>query len=66
MSIVGILVVGSRALGRVHLRAAALAAPAVLWSALAIVLSLALVRPVKGLMVALQYRHKAEEGRLER
>jgi uncharacterized protein (DUF983 family) len=32
---------------------------------LAIGLSLALLRPMKGVMVALQYRHKAEEGRLE-
>jgi uncharacterized protein (DUF983 family) len=31
----------------------------------AIGLSLALLRPMKGVMVALQYRHKAEEGRLE-
>ena len=38
----------------------------VMWSTLAIVLSLALVRPAKGLMVALQYHHKAEEGRLHR
>jgi uncharacterized protein (DUF983 family) len=38
----------------------------VLWSGLSIVLSLALVRPAKGLMVALQYHHKAEEGRLQR
>ena len=37
----------------------------VLWSGLSIVLSLALVRPAKGLMVALQYHHKAEEGRLK-
>jgi uncharacterized protein (DUF983 family) len=29
------------------------------------VLSLALVRPLKGVMVALQYHHKAEQGRLE-
>ena len=28
--------------------------------------SLALVRPLKGLMVALQYQHKAEEGRLQK
>ena len=38
----------------------------VMWSALAIGLSLALVRPAKGLMVALQHHHKAEEGRLHR
>lgn len=37
-----------------------------MWSALSIGLSLAMVRPAKGLMVALQYRHRAEEGRLER
>ena len=38
----------------------------VLWSVLALVLSLVLVRPAKGLMVALQFHHKAEEGRLQR
>jgi uncharacterized protein (DUF983 family) len=38
----------------------------VMWSALAVVLSLALARPVKGLMIALQYTHRAEEGRVER
>jgi uncharacterized protein (DUF983 family) len=36
-----------------------------MWSALTVVLSLALARPAKGLMVALQYHHKAAEGRLE-
>lgn len=38
----------------------------VMWFALTGILSLALVRPSKALMVALQFRHKAEEGRLER
>ncbi|WP_230530600.1 DUF983 domain-containing protein [Microvirga roseola] len=38
----------------------------VLWSALSIVLSLLLVRPSKGVLVALQYHHKAEEGRFEK
>ena len=38
----------------------------VLWSALSVLLSVALVRPLKGLMVALQYHHKAEEGRLQK
>lgn len=38
----------------------------VLWSALSIILSLALVRPSKGALVALQYRHKAEEGRIQK
>lgn len=37
----------------------------VLWFGLTAVMSLALVRPLKALMVALQYKHKAEEGRLE-
>ncbi|MEK7264773.1 MAG: DUF983 domain-containing protein [Pseudomonadota bacterium] len=31
----------------------------------AIVLSLALLRPFKATLIALQYKHKAEEGRLE-
>ena len=38
----------------------------VMWSGLAITLSLLLVRPAKGLLVALQFHHKAEEGRLHR
>jgi uncharacterized protein (DUF983 family) len=37
----------------------------VLWFTLTAVLSLGLVRPLKGVMVALQYHHKAEEGRLK-
>jgi uncharacterized protein (DUF983 family) len=65
MSLVGILVVGLALVVEfayeppiwLHL---------VLWSALAIVLSLVMARPAKGLMIALQYRHRAEEGRLER
>jgi uncharacterized protein (DUF983 family) len=65
MSIVGILVVGLALVVEfayeppiwLHL---------VVWSTLAIVLSLALSRPAKGLMIALQYRHRAEEGRFER
>ncbi|WP_262296192.1 DUF983 domain-containing protein [Microvirga sesbaniae] len=35
----------------------------VMWTALSIVLSLILVRPLKGVLVNLQYHHKAEEGR---
>jgi uncharacterized protein (DUF983 family) len=38
----------------------------VMWFALTAILSAALVRPAKGLMIALQYFHRAEEGRLER
>lgn len=37
---------------------------AVLWVPLVCVLSLGLVRPLKGLMVALQYQNRAEQGRL--
>ncbi len=37
-----------------------------MWSALSIILSLALVRPLKGVLVALQYHHKAEEGRFQK
>lgn len=37
---------------------------AVLWLPLTLILSLGLLRPAKALMIALQYRHRAEEGRL--
>jgi uncharacterized protein (DUF983 family) len=38
---------------------------AVLWIPLIIILGLGTLRPLKGLMIAIQYKHKAEEGRLE-
>jgi uncharacterized protein (DUF983 family) len=37
----------------------------VMWFGLTAILSLLLVRPLKALMVALQFKHKAEEGRLQ-
>jgi uncharacterized protein (DUF983 family) len=37
---------------------------AVIWGPLAILLPLLLLRSFKGALVALQYKHKAEEGRL--
>ncbi|MBZ0217584.1 MAG: DUF983 domain-containing protein [Fimbriimonadaceae bacterium] len=37
---------------------------AVIWFPLIILLPLVLLRPAKGLMTAIQYRHKAQEGRL--
>ena len=37
-----------------------------IWFSLTAVLSLALVRPTKGLMIALQYFHRAEQGRIQR
>ena len=36
-----------------------------LWLPLILFVTLAPLRPIKGLMIALQYHHKAEEGRLE-
>ncbi len=37
---------------------------ALIWGPLAILLPLALLRPFKGVLVALQFKHKAAEGRL--
>jgi uncharacterized protein (DUF983 family) len=37
---------------------------ALLWPPLILITCLAPLRPVKGLLIALQYHHKAEEGRL--
>jgi uncharacterized protein (DUF983 family) len=39
---------------------------AALWLPLILLTTLGLLRPAKGLMIALQYHHKAEEGRLDR
>ena len=36
-----------------------------LWLSLTVVLSLLLVRPFKGVLIALQFQHRAEEGRLK-
>lgn len=38
---------------------------AVLWLPLVLIVTLAPLRPIKGLLIALQYHHKAQEGRLE-
>ncbi|BCP52574.1 membrane protein [Kaistia sp. 32K] len=38
---------------------------ALLWIPLVIALALGLLRPLKGLMIAIQYKHKAEEGQLD-
>lgn len=37
----------------------------IIWLPLTVVLSGLVLRPLKGLMIALQFRHKAEEGRLD-
>jgi uncharacterized protein (DUF983 family) len=39
---------------------------AALWLPLLLILTLGLLRPLKGLLVALQFHHKAEEGRVDR
>jgi uncharacterized protein (DUF983 family) len=39
---------------------------AILWLPLLLILTLGLLRPLKGLLVALQFHHKAEEGRADR
>jgi uncharacterized protein (DUF983 family) len=38
---------------------------AVLWVPLILILSLGLLRPLKGFLIAQQYRHKAEPGRID-
>jgi uncharacterized protein (DUF983 family) len=65
MSIVGIVVVGL-ALWVEFAYEPPIWLHLVLWFGLSAILSLALVRPSKGLLVALQYHHKAEEGRLHK
>ena len=37
---------------------------ALLWLPLTLLMTLGMVRPLKGLMISLQYHHKAAEGRL--
>jgi uncharacterized protein (DUF983 family) len=39
---------------------------AALWLPLALLLTLGPLRPIKGLLIALQFHHKAQEGRLVR
>jgi len=39
---------------------------AALWLPLVLLVTLGPLRPIKGLMIALQFHHKAAEGRLER
>jgi uncharacterized protein (DUF983 family) len=39
---------------------------AVLWLPLILIVTLAPLRMIKGLLIALQYHHKAAEGRLDR
>src|SRR5919112_723672 len=61
MSIAGILIVGL-ALWVEFAYTPSLWLHMLLWLPLSIVLCLALVRPLKALMIALQYQQRAEEG----
>lgn len=38
---------------------------AILWLPLTLILCIGMLRPLKGLMIGLQYKHKAEEARLQ-
>lgn len=38
----------------------------VLWGPLVLILCLGMLRPLKGVLVALQYHHRAAEGRIDR
>ena len=38
----------------------------ILWGPLVLILCLGLLRPLKGVLVALQYAHRAEPGRIDR
>jgi uncharacterized protein (DUF983 family) len=38
----------------------------VVWIPLVLILCLGMLRPLKGVLIALQYHHKAEEGRIHR
>jgi uncharacterized protein (DUF983 family) len=64
MSIVGVLIVGL-AMWLEFTYEPPLWVHAVLWLPLTVLLSVALLRPAKGVMIALQYQHGAEEGRLK-
>ncbi len=64
MSIVGILVV-ALALWVEFAYEPPMWVHVALWLPLILVLSLGLVRPSKGVLIALQYKHKAEQGRFK-
>ena len=65
MSIVGIVVVAAAFFVEVAYEPP-LWVHAALWLPASVLLSLALVRPFKGVLVTLQYANKAEQGRLQR
>ena len=59
----GFIVIGLALYHRDRLHPALLAARRV-WGPLAILLPLVLLRSFKGVLIALQFKHKAEEGKL--
>jgi uncharacterized protein (DUF983 family) len=65
-----ILIVGFVVAGAALLVEIAWAPPiwvhAVLWGPLVLILCLGLLRPFKGVLVALQFSHRAEQGRIDR
>lgn len=63
--IVGVIVVGG-ALAVEMIYAPPYWVHAALWLPLTLILALGMMRPLKALMVALQHRHRAQEGRLAR
>ena len=64
MMIVGFIVVGAALVVEINYQPPYWV-HAVLWLPLTAILALGLLRPAKGLMIALQYRNKAEQARLE-
>ncbi len=64
MMISGILVVGSTLLVDAYYEPPLLLLAAIFLPLMAVV-SIGLIRPFKGLLIASQFRHKAEQGRLE-
>jgi uncharacterized protein (DUF983 family) len=67
-AVFAILIVGFIVAGAALLTEVAYSPPIwlhfVLWMPLVLVLCLGSIRPLKGVLVALQFHHKAEEGRL--
>jgi len=62
-----ILIVGAIVAGGALIMEVALQPPywvhALVWGPSLVILSLALLRPLKAAMIVLQYKHRAEEGR---
>jgi uncharacterized protein (DUF983 family) len=67
-AVFAILIVGMIVAGAALLTEVAYSPPLwvhfTLWMPLVLILGLGLMRPLKGILIALQYHHKAEEGRL--